>query len=232
MPTFHSFRRLLLLAALVLGAGSARAHYYWWEARGQEAHLQFGMFGQGPVRAEVLARRQGFVAWTEQAGGATHRLEPRLVGSGWVAPLPAEAAWLCLSDETLPVKDLTAAGYGVCRVVMFSRRPLGDPREPAATARFLLDAVPSGNGRKVAVTFRGQPLPKAKVLVHDARGGTTELISNKSGLVTLPKSAAGSVVVQVLRKETTTGTFEGREYTGVLYGTTLALTLTASGVGR
>jgi len=98
-----------------------------------------------------------------------------------------------------------------------ARRPIFYARwQPAgaweAQPALTLDLVPAGKPGEVRVLFRGKPVPEAK-LTHWSPKASTDLVSDKDGLVKLPEAVPGLHMLTLARfSEEVPGFFQGSAY--------------------
>ena len=218
------------LVALAVGgvALPVSAHQIWIEQHNGAAKLFFGEFGENlrEVSPGLLDRFTTLSGVVASAGGE-RPLTSTKGADGFV--LSAGAA----AGESLAVED---AAYPVVK------RKDGDKEirmawTPAArlTADFAkqapkltLDVVPTGvvtaEGVQLALTFRGQPLPKTKVGVVAASGWSQEHRSDDQGLFSVALPWKGTYVVEVSYSDKTPGSRGGEAYDIANYATTLTLT--------
>ncbi|MEZ5387760.1 MAG: hypothetical protein R3F13_19810 [Prosthecobacter sp.] len=98
-----------------------------------------------------------------------------------------------------------------------ARRPIFYARwQPAgaweAQPALTLDLVPAGKPGEVRVLFRGKPLPEVK-LTHWSPKASTDMVSDKDGLVKLPEAVPGLHMLTLARfSEEAPGFFQGSAY--------------------
>lgn len=220
--------RAVLVALTVGGAASpAAAHQIWLEQHNGAAKLFFGEFGENlrevsPGLLDRFATLSGVVA----SAAGERPLTLTKGADGFALSVPAAAG------ESLAVQD---AAYPVVK------RKDGD-REfrmawtPAArlpadfakqTPKLALDIIPTGavtaEGVQLALTFKGQPLPKTKVGVVAASGWSQEHRTDDQGLFTAALPWKGTYVVEVSHSDKTPGSRGGEAYDVANYATALTL---------
>ena len=87
--------------------------------------------------------------------------------------------------------------------------------------------VPTGNNAKgtveVKAFYKGQPLPKAKVILVTSAGWSQEHLTDETGALTVPTPWRGTYVLEVAHSDKTAGQRGAEKYDFADYVTSLTL---------
>lgn len=203
---------LALLSLLV--AAPASAHMVWIERPAPETvQVYFGEPGE-----------------REKTGGALDRLVPTLSAGNDVA-LPIErkadhiaahvrpeAGDVRLVDDRYP--PFGEGARGVMRPIMYARS--GRTATRAAMA-FELVPVEQGSNR-FTLLLDGKAMPNHKVTAIAPGGATSEIVTDASGIVTLPSPVPGLHILKASAIDRTAGSFGGKPFDMTARVTTLTFT--------
>lgn len=212
--------KALAIAALLLAAGSARAHYIWIEVPKSGPVLYFGEYDEkrherSPGRLdEIRAPR----AWNVDKG---EREELRVERGGEGFKLAgARGRSIIVEESAYAIRDWTQFGVGIVKPVFYARfAPAGRAVEPSMT----LDVVPAKPGfEALSVHFRGQPLAKAKLDIYAPNGWKQEQRTDDNGIAAVRLPWRGQYVVEVTHIEKAPGEYEGAKYEAVRHRATLS----------
>ncbi|HEY0715290.1 MAG TPA: cobalt ABC transporter substrate-binding protein [Polyangia bacterium] len=247
---FASITGASVLGVAVLTAAPAHAHQVWLEQDGKGARLYFGEFGENlresspglldkfaqPTAVVIAPQAERAATVTKEANGfalsgragkgesivAEDPLYPIIERSGTRAgrgeePGAMAAGLVKASATTPPPKKTRMAWTPAARYIEdFS----------AQTPRLTLDVVPTGKPGALLVTFRGQPLPKAKVNVVAASGWERSLETDEQGRLEVALPWKSRYLVAVRHEEAKPGTRKGKAgdepYDTAAFATTLS----------
>ena len=217
-------RLIYTTIALFLLLMPARAHYLWIESESAaDSRVYFGEFNEG-VREKAggrLDERDAIELRLARADGATDPLPFTKRTDHFTAKAPQEG-WLLVQDLTSEVKDWTASDIGIVKPMFYARAAVAG-KLTAAKPALTLDIIPDvNNPRNLRVWFKGQPLAKAKVLVHAPNEWSKELEANANGEVAIATPWPGRYVVAVIHKERERGEFRGKAFEAVRHRTTFS----------
>ena len=210
----------LAIAALLLAAGTARAHYIWIEAPKSGPVVYFGEYDEklherSPGRLDDIRAPR---AWN-LAKGQRRELRVERGGEGFKL-LGARGRSIIVEESAHAVRDWTQFGVGIVKPVFYARYAASAALvQPTLT----LDVVPVKEGfQALAVHFRGQPLGRAKLEIYAPNGWKQEHRADESGIVPLRLPWRGQYVVEVTHMEKGAGEYEGAKYEGVRHRATLS----------
>lgn len=212
--------KALAIAALLVAAGTARAHYIWIEAPKSGPVLYFGEYDEkrherSPGRLDDIRAPR---AWNLEKG-ARRELRVERGGEGFKL-FGARGRSIIVEESAHAVRDWTQFGVGIVKPVFYARYAAGaGPLEPTMT----LDIIPAKDGvQALAVHFRGQPLGKTKLEIYAPNGWKQELRTGDNGIVSLRLPWRGQYVVEVTHLEKAPGEYEGAKYEAVRHRATLS----------
>lgn len=214
--------RIAAAAVLVLSmAGTASAHHLWLEVDGQGTRIYFGEFGEN---------------LREASPGSLDRLQPqaKVVSSSGERPLTVEkkanafaasgkvdaADSIIAEDARYPVFVRTRDGVTTRSIYWPAARFV--PDRTARPAVLALDVVPAG-GDKFVVSFKGKPLPKAKVTVITPSGWGREIYTGEDGGFDVALPWRGPYVFEVQHADKTPGKRGDDAYDQANYVTSLTV---------
>lgn len=215
---------LLPLVSMLLLAGSAQAHQVWLEQTNKGANLYFGEFGEN-LRETSPGLLDKFVTPTATLAGAKGEQPLTLTKTDKSFALSGRAG----KDETIYAEEATYPAFErkdgdkVTRSVWTPAARL-ITSHAAVEPKLTLDIVPTGKQGEFKVTYKGQPLPKAKVGIIVQSGWGKEAHSDEQGLVSFDTPWAGTYVLEVHHSDKTPGERNGTTYDSASYVTTLSLT--------
>jgi len=214
---------LLPLVSALMFIGSAQAHQVWLEQTAKSANLYFGEFGEN-LRETSPGLLDKFVKPSATLAGSKGEQPLTLTKGDKSYVLSGRAA----KNETIYAEEANYPaferkdGEKVTRSIWTPAARLitsNAPVEPKLT----LDIVPTGKQGEFKVTYKGQPLPKAKVGIIVQSGWGKEAHSDEQGLVHFDTPWAGTYVLEVHHSDKTAGERNGAAYDSASFVTTLSL---------
>jgi uncharacterized GH25 family protein len=214
----------ILLASLLVAAGSAQAHQVWLEqAPGESPVLRFGEFGDN-LREASPGLLDKFVKPTATlvATGGDKKAELKKSANGFATPFTLAAGDSVVAEEAYyPLytnKQGAANWYHPAARLITSLAP----QSPKLT----LDLVPAGEPGSFKLYFKGQPLAKTKVALVTQSGWAKEEHTDADGVVRFDLPWQGPYVAEVSHNDRTPGERPGAQgaaekYDAVSYVTTL-----------
>lgn len=211
LPSFVSGTAAVLGCALSLHAG---AHALWLESGTPASKLYFGEYAENlretsPGRLDSIVEPEATII--DQAGTAK-TISPSRENTHF--SLPAGATVL----------------------VQARRQPIREPQEGAAPApvqrRFLYARLGNGgslpldlqdSGNLLRLTFKGEPVPKAEIVVIAPSGWEKHLRTDEKGEASFSPPASGLYVVEAKYELNKPGEFEGKAYAIESHKVTLSL---------
>ncbi len=206
-------------AFLALAAGVASAHHVWIEVDGANARLFFGEFGEN---------------LREASPGSLDRLQPqaKIQSASGERPLKVEKSpgafvlagkidgtdSVIAEDIRYPVFERKRDNKKGIYVPAARFVPDRTPRAPALT----LDIVPMG-GDRFQVSYKGKPLPKAKVEVITPSGWGREVHAGDDGTFDVALPWRGPYVLEVHHNDTEPGKRGDEAYDFANYVTSLTV---------
>lgn len=221
-----SLRTLFILAALTI-IPAAHAHFIWLESSASEARVFFGEYEnalreKSPGRLDTIT---GLALRAIAADGTATPLAPAKTATCFLAPLTAAPATLVAENLDMEVKDWRAHGYGIVKPMFYARALVTGapaPTRPTLTLDILPDATKPGAFR---VFLRGQPLGKAKLLVHAPNTWSREEEPDADGRFAVITPWPGLYVLEVIELETAPGEFAGKRYEAIRHRATLSFSV-------
>ena len=217
--------RLLLACGLGAWAAAAQAHYLWIERAGPAVRVYFGEYEEAvhehsPGRLDEIPGPRLRRAADGTDGAGSDLPLARAADGFRAAPDGAPRTGLVLIETGVPVKDWSASGIGVVKPMYYARHASGaaavDPVLP-------LDVVPTGRAGAFRVTFRGEPLAKAKVTVVAPNGWSQEAGTDADGRLALALPWRGQYLVQAVHREPAPGEHAGARYEAVRHRMVLTI---------
>lgn len=211
--------RLLALLIGLLTAVSAEAHYIWIEQNGEAKRLYFGEVEEG-AREKSPGRLDEIRAPAAEAAGRALKV----IRTGNYFDLGKSSARESATalEVTHEVRDWTQYGLGVVKP-MFYARYLGSSEAQATGDSLVLDIVPvPERPNSFMLRFKGEPLPKTKVIVVGPNTWTQEFKTDGSGRVTVNTPWRGLYVLEAIHLEKSPGEYQGASYQGVRHRVALS----------
>lgn len=219
-------KRLAIVSALLstfVLAVPVSAHQVWLQQDAKGAQLYFGEFG-------------------ENLREASPGLLDKFVGPSAVLISPNGDRTLELHKQSNAFHLSAKAGRGESIVAEEARYPVFESKRsgtPVLTAwtpaarlvtsseaqepRLTLDLLPTGKPGEFKVTYKNQPLPKAKVGLVVQSGWMKEAYSNEQGLVHFDMPWQGAYVAEVHHTDKVSGERDGKAFDVASFVTTLSL---------
>lgn len=223
--------KTLLTAAVAFGALAAgtpaAAHQIWIEQQNGAAKLYFGEFGENlreasPGLLDRFATLSGFVT---SATGERALTSAKGTDGFALSAAAGKGEALAVEDAAYPVIKRKDGDKEIHMAWTPGARFAADFAKQ--TPKLALDLTPTGasvaEGVQVALTFKGQPLPKTKVEIVAASGWSQAHRTDDQGLFTVFLPWKGAYVVEVSHSDKTPGTRNGETYDVANYATTLTL---------
>lgn len=222
-PVFH---RLTLAAGLLL-LGNAHAHQTWIEQNAKGATFFFGEFGENlreaspglldkfpmPVAHKISAKAKEAAVVTKTPTGFA------------ISARAAKGESLIAEETGYPSWEQKRGTTSQRGVYMPAARLVTDlnPQAPQLT----LDLVPTGQNSKgkveVQAFYKGQPLPKAKVVVVTASGWSQEHHTDDAGKLAISTPWRGTYVLELAHSDKTVGQRGEEKYDFADYVTSLTI---------
>jgi uncharacterized GH25 family protein len=223
---------LVRLAAfgLVLAVGStspAAAHHIWIDPDASGTVLvHFGEFAENlkEVSPGLLDRIE--LTGRLVSPGGEKSLEARKGTSGFsLSGRAAPGESIIVEDPRAPVRERRSGDQIMRSVYHPAARLVTDlaERNPVLT----LDIVPTTHPGRFKVTFRGAPLPRARVKIIASSGWMREVRSDGEGMFEVAFPWKGVYVVDVSHSDPTPGSRDGEAFNVTNYVTTLSFAPTS-----
>lgn len=216
------FRLTTLAAALALFASQAVAHHIWIEQDSDGARLHFGEYADNlrevsPGRLDKFTQTRAklVTAKGEQA------LAMQKTPAAFAIAAKAGKGESIVAEADYPAFDKKEGDKTSRGVWIPAARFISDFSQQAPT--LALDVVPTGKADEFQVFYRGQPLPKAKVVAIAASGWSREVQADELGKVSVSLPWQGGYGIEVKHSDKTPGERAGEKYDAASYVTTLSL---------
>ncbi len=227
--TFQRLRSIGKAATLcsLLASGAAHAHQLWLEQDDQGAKLYFGEFGEN-LREASPGLLDKFVAPVAHRLG-TQPAEPLAVSKtadGFQIKGRAAAGEALVAEEpAYPVSERKGGEHTIRGIYVPAARLSTSFAQQ--TPRLTLDLVPTGTSTQASVElqafYKGQPLPKAKVMVVTASNWSQELHTDETGKLTVALPWRGTYVLELMHNDRSAGERGAEKYDHASYVTSLTL---------
>jgi len=220
-------KKTLLSLTLAALAASAHAHQIWLEQPTKgNAVIRFGEFGEN-LREASPGSLDKFVKPTAtlvSARGEDQSADASKTASGFVLPFAAKAGQsIVAEDASFPLRKFKQGDKDVTSWYHPAARLITGFAEQAP--RLALDITPTGKAGEFKLTFKGQPLPKAKVVLVTQSGWAKEGLTDEQGLVQFDMPWQGQYVAEISHIERAPGERPGangpEKYDGINHVTTL-----------
>ncbi len=220
MPRYIVFLVMTLLAALTVGR--AAAHHIWIEQDDKEARLFFGEFNDN-LREASPGLLDRFVRPTATHISGTNATSLRVEKSANAYVLSGRAVTpgdsIVAEEARYPIME-RKSGEQVTRTVWTpAARYITD--FAARTATLTLDIVPGGDPGVFKLSYKGQPLPKAKVEVIALSGWARQVTTDAQGEFRIAFPWKGLYAIEVRHTDRTPGERDGQKYDVASFVTTL-----------
>ena len=220
-------QRIALAAGLVF-LGNASAHQAWIEQNAKGATFYFGEFGENLREASpgLLDKFQMPVAH-KISGKAKEIAVVSKTPRGFAISAHAAQGESLIAEETSYPSWEQKRGTTTQRgVYMPAARLVTDLKQQAP--QLALDLVPTGVNSKSSVElqafYKGQPLPKAKVVLVTAAGWSQEHHTDEAGKLKVATPWRGTYVLELAHSDKTAGQRGEEKYDFADYVTSLTLT--------
>ena len=227
-PLRTRFHRIALAAGLILIGTAAQAHQAWIEQNAQGAKFYFGEFGENLREASpgLLDKFTLPTAHRVSSKGKEAVTVEKTANGFAIAARAAKGESLIAEETAYPSWEKKQAGASQRGVYMPAARLVTDLREQAP--QLTLDLVPTGRNEKgqveVQAFFKGQPLPKAKVVVVTAAGWSQEHHTDEAGKLTVATPWRGTYVLELAHTNKAGGQRGEEKYDFADHVTSLTLT--------
>ncbi|WP_194713011.1 hypothetical protein [Noviherbaspirillum soli] len=206
-----------IAAAIVLvSSTNAHAHYLWIEKGSTGHRLHFGeaqmlLKEKSPGRLDTFQEPRALAA---DSGSTTFNTVPvTRVGDHFALRTKPHARAVVVSEESMPVRDLTKNGLGVAKTNYYARYA---PSVIVKSDDFHLPVdvatVGKSDARVLTILYRGQPIKGAKVQVIAPNTWMQEHEAQADGTVQINTPWRGQYVVHVLHVDKTPGEYGGQKY--------------------
>lgn len=200
-----------LLPALLASASPASAHIVWIERSAPDAvQVYFGEPDDHEKTGEVLDHLVPTLTT-----GNDHALPIERKPDHILAHVRSEASDVRLVDERYP--PFGEGARGVMRPIMYARSGRTETR---AAMAFELVPMETGSNR-FTLLLDGKALPGHKVIATAPGGVTSEVVTDASGVVTLPSPASGQHILKASVIDRTPGSYAGKPFDMTARVTTL-----------
>jgi len=210
---------LLPLVSAFLFSSYAHAHHIWIEQKKQSANLYFGEFMEN-LRETSPGLLDKFVNPTATLYGnkGERKLSLKKINNAFILSAHAGKNETILVEETsFPIRER----HGSKVWTTFGARLVTS--DASVDPKLTLDIVPTNKKGQFKVTFRDQPLQKAKVEILTPSGWVKEGWTNEQGLVSFDQPWRGIYVVEVRYIDKTPGYRNGDAYDVARFVSTLSL---------
>ncbi|KZD07847.1 DUF4198 domain-containing protein [Oceanibaculum pacificum] len=227
MRNLFSLRPAAAALALLLSAGGASAHQVWIEQEADGARLYFGEFGDNlrEISPGLLDKFSQMDAALVDAKGGERSLSAQKTGAFFALGASAGKGESIVAAEVgYPAFERKDGDKTIRTVWVPAARYVSDFAE--RTPSLALDIAPAGKTAEGAVafkvTFRGQPLPKAKVALVALSGWSQEHRTDENGAFTATLPWKGAYVAEVAHTDKTPGERKGETHDQSMYVTSLS----------
>ena len=204
---------------LVAAASSADAHYLWIEQGSTGHRLHFGeaemcLKEKSPGRLDAFQEPRALAA--DSASTTLHTVPVTRVGDHFALRTRPNARAVVVSDESMPVRDLTKNGLGKAKTNYYARyAPSGIVNSDDFHLPIDVATVGKLDFRVMTILYRGQPLNGVKVQVIAPNTWMQEHKARTDGTVQIETPWRGQYVVHVLHVDKTPGEYGGQTYDAV-----------------
>lgn len=211
-------------AALLLGLMGidANAHQVWIEQDAKSARLYFGEFNMNLREASpgLLDKVTQPVATHLSAKGERALKVEKSAHAFVVEGRAAEGESILVQDSGYAIFERKSGEHQGARTLwtQAARYVTGFAAQPPNLA---LDIVPTGKAGEIQVSFKGQPLPKARISITALSGWGKEARTDERGIVSFTTPWKGLYMVHASHTAATPGERNGEKYDIASYGTTL-----------
>ncbi|MES2283372.1 MAG: DUF4198 domain-containing protein [Pseudomonadota bacterium] len=223
--------RSIVAGCTLLSLGTAGAHQAWLEQNAKEATLYFGEFGEN-LRETSPGLLDKFVQPVAQKISAKGNAPLAVAKSANGFPISGRAAKgesIVAEEPGYPVSERKDGDKVTRSIYVPAARLVTDFSQQAPV--LTLDLVPTGQPVKGAVEvqafYKGQPLPKAKVVIVTSAGWSQEHRTDAQGKLTAALPWKGTYVLELTHNDTTGGERNAEKYHRASYVTSLTLPQTA-----
>ncbi|EJN08615.1 DUF4198 domain-containing protein [Herbaspirillum sp. YR522] len=219
-------KRLAIVSALLstFVLAPASAHQIWLQQDTKGAQLYFGEFGEN-LREASPGLLDKFVnpsaVLITPNGDRTLELSKK--SNAFVLSAKAARGESIVAEEAhYPVFENKHGGGTPVRTAWTPAARLVTS-DAAQEPRLTLDLLPTGKPGQFKVTYKNQPLPKAKVGLVVQSGWAKEAHSDDQGLVQFDLPWQGTYVAEVHHTDKVTGERDGKAFDTASFVTTLSL---------
>ena len=220
-----SLRAIALVSSLLM-LGTVQAHHVWIEQNAQGAQLFFGEFGENmrEVSPGLLDKFGGPVAQRISAKGSEALQVSKTAAGFGLSARAGKGESLIAEDPAYPSFEIKGDKPGRGIYVPAARLVTDlNKQEPKLT----LDLVPTGvsgkDGAEFQAFYKGQPLPKAKVMVITPSGWAQEHHTDAQGKISASLPWSGTYVLEMSHADRTAGERAGEKYDRASYVTSLTI---------
>jgi hypothetical protein len=229
MMEMKIFTRYATTMGLLCATGFAHSHGIWIEQTGNTKTLFYGE-PQNAVKEMYPGRLESIKAPTASTVGADGVAFAAAVSrgaNGFALGVSPAAQTMLASETNMEVKDWTAYGTGIVKPMFYARviaLSVGN-----STPMLPLDIVPTaGSGNTFVVTYKNQPIAKAKVMAIAPNTWTQEYISDAQGQIAVNTPWRGQYVLEVTHSDKSAGEYAGVRFESIRSRTMLTF-VTATG---
>lgn len=206
-------------ATFLVAAMDAQAHYLWVE-KGSTGHCLY--FGEAEMRLKEKSpgRLDSFeapqVLVTDSSSTPPRTIPAMRAGDHFSLLVNPNAQAVMVSDESIPVRDLSKNGLGYAKSNYYARFAPSDIVDSQGV-QLPLDAttVNKPDAKILTILYHGQPLKGAKVQVIAPNTWMQEHEARADGTVEINTPWRGQYVVHVLHVDKTPRQFGGQNYDSI-----------------
>lgn len=215
-------RRIFLLASAALSFGNASAHSVWIEQLEGKLLVRFGEVGDNYEKSPGYLDKLELPAAVDQKGGKLAVEKGAdfflLKDTAPTAPSVASTAFPVMEKPATDTKPASARWPQ-----FYARWHVAGTEVAAPVPVSTLDIVPSMEGGKATVYFKGKPLPEAELTLIQPDGKEVDLKADAAGVVKFSSAGKGLHVLCVAGySETADGTYQDKSYTVISHNSSLA----------
>lgn len=206
-------------ATALVAAPTAHAHYLWIEQGSSGHRLHFGeaemlLKEKSPGRLDDFQQPHALAA--DSASATLTTVPLTRAGDHLAIRTNPKAHTVVVSDESMPVRDLTRNGLGIAKTNYYARYVRsGIVNSDGIRLPIDVATVNKAGARILTILYHGQPLKRAKVQVIAPNTWMQEHETQADGKVQINTPWRGQYVVHVLHVDKTPGEFGGQKYDAI-----------------
>lgn len=218
----------IALAAGLMFLGTANAHQAWIEQNAKGATFYFGEFGENlrEVSPGLLDKFPMPAAHKISGKAKEVAVVSKTTGGFAISAHAASGESLIVQETSYPSWEQKRGTTTQRGVYMPAARLVTDLNQQAP--QLALDLVPTGvnstGSIELQAFYKGQPLPKAKVVLVTAAGWSQEHYTDEAGKLEVTTPWRGTYVLELAHSDKTAGQRGDEKYDFADYVTSLTLT--------